>query len=209
MATATTTAETTAETTQPIGRPRAFDHDAVLTAVVDLFWEKGFSATSIDDIKDRTGLSKSSIYGAFGSKDKLFRTALDRYLADHHTMVTNVLVDSDGGLDAIDAFFDRLWEQVDCNGEDRGCLAVNTATELGSAEPTLIEFGTRHREFLRDGFTAALERAVELGEFDRHRVADSANILLSVVLGLAVMIRGGATAPEIHAHLDSTKRSLR
>jgi len=197
------------ETTPQIGRPREFDRDAVLTTVVELFWGKGFSATSVDDIVERTGLSKSSLYGAFGSKDELYRAALDRYLIDHHAMVASMLMDSSQGLDDIDAFFDRIWDQVDSAGEDRGCLAVNTATELGSSEPTLIEFGTQHRGFLRDGFTAALQRAVDLGEFNRHHVADMANILLTTVLGLAVMIRGGASAAEIHAHLESTKQSLR
>ena len=181
----------------------------MLTTVVELFWEKGFSATSVDDIAARTGLSKSSLYGAFGSKYKLYHTALERYLADHHAMVASLLIDSSQGLDDVDAFFGRIWEQVDCVGEDRGCLAVNTATELGSSEPALIEFGTQHRGFLREGFTAALERAVNLGEFDGDRVADMANVLLTTVIGLAVMIRGGASAAEIHAHLESTKQSLR
>ena len=177
--------------------------------MVDLFWEKGFAATSVGDIVERTGLSKSSLYGAFGSKDELYQTALYRYLADHHAMITGLLVEAEGGLEAVDAFLDRIWEQVDCFGEDRGCLAVNTATELGSSEPAVIEFGARHREFLRAGFTAALQRAVGLGEFSEARVADAANVLVTTALGVAVMIRGGASPAEIKAHLDSTKLLLR
>jgi hypothetical protein len=73
----------------------------------------------------------------------------------------------------------------------------------------LVEVGTRHREFLRAGFTAALERAAGLGEIDAGRVADLANVLVANVLGLAVMIRGGASITEIGAHLESTKRTLR
>jgi TetR/AcrR family transcriptional repressor of nem operon len=181
----------------------------VLATVIDLFWERGYAATSVGDIVDRTGLSKSSLYGAFGSKDALYRTALDRYLAQHRTMVATVLTDASHGLDDIDAFFDRIWEQVDCAGETRGCLVVNTATELRTSEVALVEVGTRHREFLRAGFTAALERAVGLGEIDAGRVADLANVLVANVLGLAVMIRGGASTVEIGAHLESTKRTLR
>ena len=197
-------------TTDPqIGRPREFDREAVLSSVVDLFWEKGYAATSVGDIVERTGLSKSSLYGAFGSKDTLYRTALDRYLADHRAIVTTVLIDSSHGLDDIDAFFDRIWEQVDCVGETRGCLMVNTATELRSLEPALTEVGAQHRDFLRAGFTAALERAADLGELDRDRVTDLANVLVATALGLAVMIRGGASTTEISAHLESAKQSLR
>ena len=50
----------------------------MLDAVVDLFWEQGDRATSVGDVVKRTGLSNSSLYGAFGSKDTLFHTALDR-----------------------------------------------------------------------------------------------------------------------------------
>ncbi len=200
---------TSTDTAPKIGRPREFDRDAVLRAVVDVFWEKGFAATSIGDVVERTGLSKSSLYGAFGSKEMLYRTALDRYLDDHRTMVASVLQGGNHGLDDVDAFFDRIWEQVDHVGEDRGCLAVNTSTELGTADPALIAHGTRHRSFLREGFTTALGRAVDLGEFEAHRVDAMANVLVATVLGLAVMIRGGASAAEISSHLESTKQSLR
>ena len=107
------------------------------------------------------------------------------------------------------AELDRIWEQVDCVGETRGCFMVNTATELRSLEPALTEVGAQHRDFLRAGFTAALERAVDLGELDRDRVTDLANVLVATALGLAVMIRGGASTTEISAHLKSAKQSLR
>lgn len=195
--------------TLPIGRPREFDREAVVTAVVDLFWEKGYSSTSIGDIAKRTGLSRSSLYGAFGSKDELYQIALDRYLCDQRAMTAAVLDDGNRGLDDVDAFLDMIGDQVDAAGENRGCLAVNTATELRSSEQTLIDFCTQHRASLRTGFTAALERGVGLGEVDAGRVTDLANVLVTTVLGLAVMISGGASPAEVRAHLDSTRQSLR
>ena len=94
-------------------------------------------------------------------------------------------------------------------GENRGCLVVNTSTELGTTEPSLVEFGNRHRELLRHGFQSALDRASSLGEFDRRQITHTANVLGSTVLGLAVMIRGGADTAEVRRHLDSAKGSLR
>lgn len=200
---------TSVDTTPQVGRPREFDRDVVVAAVVDLFWEKGFAATSIGDVVARTGLSKSSLYGAFGSKEALYRTALDRYLDDHRAMVEATLLHGTRGLDDIDAFFDRIGDQVEQSGETRGCLVVNTSTELGTTEPSLVEFGTQHRDFLRQGFTAALERAAASGDYDPPRIATTANVLVSTVLGLAVMIRGGADARETRLHLESAKASLR
>ena len=196
-------------TTPQIGRPREFDRDAVVNAVVDLFWEQGFAATSIGDVVERTGLSKSSLYGAFGSLDARFRTALDRYLADHRSSIESTLLHGEQGLADIDAFFDRIGDQLEQLGERRGCLLVNTSTELGITEPSISEFGARHRTTLRKGFAAALERASSSGEFDPDRIANTVNVLVSTVLGLAVMIRGGAEIDEVRLHLESAKGSLR
>ncbi|MEL6985563.1 MAG: helix-turn-helix domain-containing protein, partial [Actinomycetota bacterium] len=169
-----------------MGRPREFDSDAVLSNIVDLFWERGFSATSLSDIIECTGLSRSSLYGAFGSKDELLRAALDRYLSDHERMVTEHLVDGEAGLDDIDRFLAQIDQQA-ISGQQRGCLAVNTATEIRSPEPALREVTNRHRATLRHGFTTALERAAALGEVDQHRVGDLANNLVTTAIGLAEM----------------------
>ena len=198
-----------AQISPQIGRPREFDHYAVVDVAVQLFWEQGFAATSISDVVERTGLSKSSLYGTFGSKEALFRTALDRYLEDHRVMIETILVNGSGGLSDIDAFLDRIKDQVEQVEERLGCLAVNTSTELGVTEPSLVEYGTRHRELIRTGFTAALERAVAAGEIPQAGVGDTANVLVSTVLGLAVMIRGGADGREVQMHIDSTRATLR
>lgn len=199
---------TSTENPSPVGRPREFDHEAVLSAVIELFWEKGYGATSVGDIVERTGLSKSSLYGAFGSKDELYRTALDRYLGDQSAHVQDVLVNGTSGLDDIEAFFGRVEEQIDVN-QQRGCLAVNTATELHTGEPALVELGVAHREVMRRGFAAALCRAAERGEIDRARIADGANTLVATAIGLAVMIRGGAPPSELRAHARSATAFLR
>ncbi|MEM7322170.1 MAG: TetR/AcrR family transcriptional regulator [Actinomycetota bacterium] len=199
---------TAADTTPQVGRPREFDHDAVLDAVVELFWEKGFGATSVGDIVARTGLSKSSLYGAFGSKDALFETALDRYVDDHQQMVAERLLNGNRGLDDIEAFFAQVVEEAS-REHSQGCFAVNTATELRNAEPIVVQLGVRHRDILRGGFTGALNRAVELDEVDADRVPDLANMLVTTALGLAVMVGGGATADEVNTHVAATRNSLR
>jgi len=62
-----------------MGRRREFDTEAVLDAAVDVFWRRGFEATSIDQLEAATGLRRQSLYGAFGDKERLFLAALRRY----------------------------------------------------------------------------------------------------------------------------------
>src|SRR6185312_10353403 len=64
----------------PMARPRAFDEAQVLGAAADVFWAKGYEATSTRDLSAVTGLTTSSIYAAFGDKRELFHRALDHYL---------------------------------------------------------------------------------------------------------------------------------
>jgi TetR/AcrR family transcriptional regulator, transcriptional repressor for nem operon len=63
-----------------MARPREFDEDVVLDAAIQCFWNRGFEATSVKDLIDRTGITAASLYNAFGDKRALFRAALDHYV---------------------------------------------------------------------------------------------------------------------------------
>jgi AcrR family transcriptional regulator len=64
-----------------MGRPREFDTDAALEKAMRLFWAKGYEGTSVADLTETLGISKPSLYAAFGDKQSLFRAALERYAA--------------------------------------------------------------------------------------------------------------------------------
>ncbi len=61
------------------GRPREFDVDAALTAALKVFWQQGYDATSLTDLTEAMGVSRPSLYAAFGNKESLYRKALDLY----------------------------------------------------------------------------------------------------------------------------------
>jgi TetR/AcrR family transcriptional repressor of nem operon len=187
----------------PRGRPRQFNDDEVLDALVQLFWQKGYGATSLADIVQVSGLSKSSLYSTFGSKDALFEKALDRYLELRSQMVTNFLVNGTEGLGSIDMFLNAIVMELETDPEHRGCLAVNTATELGQTDPGVVEIGERYRNVLRNGVGAAFQRAVELGEIDADQAPIYSNVMLSFVLGTAVIVRSGASDAEILGQIDA------
>src|ERR1700685_284816 len=64
-----------------VGRPREFDTDQALEQATELFWRKGYEGTSLSDLTDELGITRPSLYAAFGNKETLFRLALDRYEA--------------------------------------------------------------------------------------------------------------------------------
>lgn len=187
------------------GRPRQFSDADVLDALVQLFWEQGYEATSMTDIVTATGLSKSSLYNTFGSKDELFSQALNRYIDLRSSMMTEVLAKGTRGLEDLNGLLDALWAEVSVGDDHRGCLAINTATELGRRDDAVAAVATRFRATLRDALKSALQRAADLGEIDPQSVDPYAAVMLSFMLGTAVIVRSGAADDEILDQLDAAR----
>ena len=198
----------TAVTTTPRGRPREFDTDVVLARVVQLFWDKGYEATSVADIVEVTGLNKSSIYNTFGSKEQLFERALENYVETRVAMLTATLVDGHDGLDDIDNLMNFMELEVASDTGGRGCLAVNTSTELGYRDDQTQTMSRMYRAAIREAFTAALLRAEELGEIEVGHSSTYREVLLLWMLGMAVAVRGGADPDEIKAQFAAGRALL-
>jgi AcrR family transcriptional regulator len=173
-----------------MGRQRAYDTNAVVQAARDQFWQCGYELTSIGDLEACTGLDRSSLYHAFGSKQSLFEAALRSYLKDGIESRLGGMRQPDAGLDAIVAFFDGMAQTFFADPERAryGCLMVNTLGELGSdkAHSALAE---AYRDSFREAFCAALTQAAARGEVDSARVGARANLLTAMTMGLFISAR--------------------
>ena len=108
-------------------RPKEYDRNDVLNKATELFWEKGYEATSISELAKKTKLNVNSIYNEFGSKNKLFCACIDNFLANY-CQVEEILTKKPLGLNNIEAFFKYKMEIY--NAEyGKGCLVFNTVTE--------------------------------------------------------------------------------
>lgn len=183
------------------GRPRAFDEDQVLEALVELFWEQGFEAASMAEISEAAGLNKSSLYNTFGSKEELFFTVLDRYIETKKAMLAEGL--AEGGIDTLIEFFEMHRDMMVTPVGARGCLAVNASTELGLRDPRMVEVSERYRQLMRESLVGPIQRAADGGEIDPALVDAYVSTLTSSMLGLSVAARGGASSAELNATLDS------
>jgi len=89
-----------------MNRPRQYDREEVLAKTTNLFWERGFEATSMNDIVTRTGVQKFSIYNEFGDKEKLFLACIDHYIRNSSS-VEEILAKKPLGLSKIEIFFEE------------------------------------------------------------------------------------------------------
>src|ERR1700754_1772563 len=110
-----------------MARPRKFDEETVLAAVVEAFWANGYEATSTRDLVRRTGLAQPSLHNAFGDKRNLFRRALGTY---SRMILRKEMVRLESSLSpraAIATYFDNVIDSTVNDRLRRGCLVVNTA----------------------------------------------------------------------------------
>jgi TetR/AcrR family transcriptional repressor of nem operon len=187
------------------GRPRQFDEDDVLDALVQLFWDRGFEAASLNDIVAAANLNRSSLYNAFGSKDQVFFAAVDRYLADRSAMLDEVL-GREGGLELVGEFLGMLRTRFTAEGGCRGCLAVNALTELGMRDERVAGVAERYRYQLSSGLQRPLDWAAARGEIDRGLVEAYVDMLVAFCVSLAVAARSGAAPDELERQIDSMER---
>ncbi|CAM4295787.1 helix-turn-helix domain-containing protein [Paenibacillus phoenicis] len=115
---------------------------------MELFWEKGFERTSIQDLVDRTGVHRGSLYDTFGDKNQLFLNCLDRFQEVTKDQAFRILEEDGEPKELLQLYFDSLID-VALNNETgrRGCFIANTAMELGAVDS---EISTRIEAFTSD-----------------------------------------------------------
>ncbi len=187
------------------GRPREFDEAEVLDALMELFWTKGYEAASLADMVEASGLNKSSLYNTFGSKDEIYDLALGRYLDTRGGMLDQIIT-GDRGLDDLLDFFEFVRLEASSESGRRGCLAVNSSTELGNAKPTAAEFSKRYRATMGEALRRPIERAAVLGQIDPELVDVYVDTSRALVVSASVAARGGIETEEVSRQIDSMCR---
>jgi len=173
------------------GRPLTFDRDATLDQVVDLFWQQGYEGVSLQDLEDRTGLNRSSLYNSFGSKEALFSLALDRYLSEVAGRLLVPLEEGTAGMDDIRRFVEALSQWFSSPASAAGCLMINSMVEFGGTHDQIVGEACRYTDRFRIAAQGAFERARALGELSTKDIEPKVDLLLGMVLALNVAARSG------------------
>jgi TetR/AcrR family transcriptional repressor of nem operon len=175
------------------GRPLEFDPDEALDAAVEVFWDRGYEATSITDLLEAMALSKSSLYQAFGSKQQLFERCLARYADGLSARMRTALEEGASGRRFIEETFMAVARTAQAPAGAKGCLVANSASELGQREPALAAPVANGLDRFARVFAEAVTRAQRAGEIradaDPRTVA---TYLVACMNGLRTMIKAGA-----------------
>ena len=147
-----------------MARPREFDVNAALERAMDVFWSKGYEATSLDDLCAATGLSRSSLYATFGSKRDLLLQTVDRYIERRTPNIRAVLARQPNIHKGIAALLREFIDQIVSGAGRRGCFLGNCAAELPRSDRTALARVRRGLARTEETFREALVRAAARGE---------------------------------------------
>lgn len=189
------------------GRPRTFTEDAAVDAAAEVFWQHGYSATTMQRLGEGTGLLPGSLHAAFGDKHALFIRALQRY--------TDGQRDFGHSLQQPGPVLPRLRQtlygiaEAAATEHPRGCLLGNTAAELTRTDP--VAAGVVHDAFaeLEAAVAKALTRAQREGEVSRAVDADAyARVLVALMQGLHILARVSTEPGHLRAAVDAALAPL-
>ncbi|AZM62434.1 MULTISPECIES: TetR/AcrR family transcriptional regulator [unclassified Streptomyces] len=177
-----------------MARTKEFDPDAALRAALELFWQRGYEATSMSDLVTHLGIGRASLYATFGSKRELYLKALERYEQDGLPKLMEDLSRPGPALPGVRAVVRRYaTEAAEEAMRLRGCFVTNTAAELAPHDATAARRVERNWDQMETALHAALVRARAQGELPADRdPLTLARMLLVLLQGLRVVGKASA-----------------
>lgn len=195
------------------GRKRAFDKEEALDKAMRVFWENGYSGTSVTDLTAALGINKPSMYAAFGNKEQLFATALEHYMVNYRAPVLQRLTEPPEAplRERMKAFLCGVIDLVSNPAAPKGCLFVKSCCESGSVAipdditSSLGNMALDHEDMLAN----LLEAEQQRGQLPENaEVQIIAGYLVTVMAGLSVQARRGKSSEELKALVDMIVSSI-
>ncbi|MCP1164426.1 MULTISPECIES: TetR/AcrR family transcriptional regulator [Bacillus] len=173
-----------------MARLREFDEEKALDAAMQLFWEKGYAATSLSELTAKMEIQKPSLYSAFGDKEGLFEAALRRYTNLHAANIRTKLQNEQSVKEAIRTFFENMVEEEYKKEFSKGCFCINTMVELAPHNEKFEVLTREHQMYLTVIFQELITKGIQSGELQNDLNAKAvAQTLVTSLIGLTVLMK--------------------
>ncbi len=171
-----------------MARPRSFDPDVALDAAMDLFWEKGYEATSVDDLSAALGVTRPAIYRQWGSKQGVYLQALQRYrMSEPKAFVERLQADPENAAEIIRDRLVEIVRQAEETDRYRGCFVVNAIAERTLSDEATSEQVRQALQALEIRIATALKAASDAGVIGDGDTDAMARYFVVVMMGLRVV----------------------
>ncbi len=176
-----------------MARPRKFDETQVIENVVSVFWDKGYEATTMQDLVKASGLLKGSLYGAFGDKQALYLTALKHYNRTRIQVSIDMLGGEGSARQKIARLFDNVIEATKSGQHAGGCLLCNASLEKAVSDKSVKNEIRTTIRLLK----VAIMDAIKADGINEDQAASLAAFIVSAYFGTRVLAKGGAPSAMI------------
>lgn len=182
------------------GRPRNFDKDAALERAMEVFWIKGYEGASMTDLTSAMGIASPSLYAAFGSKEELFRQAVQHYGATQGLEIWDGVAQAKTAYEAIQRYLLETARVFTRRNRPPGCLIVLSALHPGEHSDTVRRELIRMRAQNVEALKRRLQQGVAAGEIARNAdLGVIARYYVTVQQGMSIQARDGASRRELEA----------
>ena len=189
-----------------MARPKEFDEDELLEKAVNLFWKKGYHATSAQDLVDALGINRSSLYNTYTDKKTLFKKSLKQYQQTKTNAMIAMLGKADNAKKALKQIFTNLIQESVDDAFLKGCLMVNTAVELAGIDAEIGDIVNKNNKSVEDALTKIIEKGQHDGQFSTKNDARTyARFVFGDITAIKVAARSGTpkeTLEELNAISD-------
>jgi AcrR family transcriptional regulator len=186
------------------GRPREFCLDEALAAALRVFWSKGYDGASMADLTEAMGITKPSLYAAFGNKEALFRKTLDLYGREKMAYVGQALAKPTARQVAEHMLRGSVENQTS-SCEPRGCLGVISSVACGAEAESIRADVHERSKIAKAALVERMERAKAEGDLPDHVDIEAlTGFLYALMQGLAVQAGAGATRADLDRLVDTS-----
>jgi TetR/AcrR family transcriptional repressor of nem operon len=154
-----------------MARTKDFDEDEVLNKAVDLFWLKGYNGTSMQDLVDALGISRSSLYDTYGDKHTLFLKALESYQCSASGKVCSIVSSDKPAKQAIKELLEFITYELIKDKSHKGCFMVNAEVEIAPHDAEVSQLICQNDQQVEEAFYKVIKKGQESGEITNQQDA--------------------------------------
>jgi AcrR family transcriptional regulator len=179
------------------GRPRSFDEGKAIESATRVFWEKSYQGATMADLTEATGLNRSSIHAAFGSKEGLFLNVMERYWKGPMSYIPRALAEPTLPR-VVEALIRGIVTFLSIPGNPKGCLAIHGALVCGMNGESVEQMMTELRKSIESLMKKRIQQAQREGQLGKEvDAADYARYIGVIMTGIGIQALNGVNGAEL------------
>ena len=185
-------------------RTKQFNEQEVLNRAMELFWEKGFHATSMQDLVSHLGINRASLYDTFGGKEALFDSAFAHYRTTSGEKIQEIFHTSATIKEGFQRLFEMAIEEAANDPGRKGCFVVNTTTEMIPGNEKIHQTLIANKENAENLFAGYVQKGINNGELSPSINPQEIGLMLFALYnGIRVVAKVDSDAEKLRKVVNS------